>query len=161
MVQVRIPLLLCVGLLVSATVPAMGAPELRSNLTTVNGVYSVTFNLKIASVLPAGSTITCRARIVPYSGGLDARNSQLSATPVDSAAGLATVTGSTATCTTEIPFSWTLTNEKGGVVLGYKIEAVSNSGTTPFLIRSNTQQSVIADFPASSGNTNLNFNLSF
>jgi hypothetical protein len=107
MVQVHIPMLLCVALLTSATVPAMGAPELRNNLTTVSGVYSVTFNLNIASALPAGSTITCRARIVPYSGGLDTRNSQFSAAPVDSAAGLAKVTGSSATCTTEIPFSWT------------------------------------------------------
>jgi len=58
--------------------------------------------------------------------GLNLMNSQPAAFPV-AAAGLATVTGSTATCVAEIPFSWTVENARGGVLLSYEIDAVSNA----------------------------------
>jgi hypothetical protein len=161
MARVRFPLLLCVALLASAIAPAMGAPDLRGALTTVSGVYSVTFNLSIASTLPAGTTITCRAQIAPNQGGLNLLNPQLVAIPVGTAAGLAAVTGSTATCAAEIPFSWTVTSPQGGVMLSYEIDAVSSFGSAPLLVRRSAQQNIGAAFPASGGSARLSLNLTF
>lgn len=161
MAPIRIPLLLCIAMLASALAQAAGVPEIRASSFTVTGVYSLTFNLNIATTLPAGTTITCRARIVPNQGGVDLRGQQPAASPVRTVAGLAAVAGSTATCATEIPFSWTVTSARNGVVLSYEIDAVSNSGSVPILVRSSGQQNVGIAFPASGGSANLHFNLTF
>lgn len=159
MARVRIPMLLCVPLLASAFASAAGVPELRGSSTAVSGVYSLTFNLRFAATLPAGTMITCRARIVPNQGAADPRGQQ-PANPVGTVMGLAVGGGSTATCATEIPFSWTMTSERNGVVLSYEIQAVSNSGPIPVL-RSSGQQNVGVALPAPGGRASLNFNLSF
>ena len=161
MTRIRIPLLLCIALLISASARAAGVPELRRSQFTVSGVYSVTFNLSLASRLPAGTTITCRARIAPSQGGFDTGNRQLAQIPVRTVTGLAQVTGSTATCATEIPIFWTLLSAQGGAVLSYEIDAVSHSGSIPMLVRSSGEQSAGVAFPASGGRTNLSFNLAF
>ena len=161
MARIRTPLLLCIALLTSASALAAGVPELRGSSFSLTGVYSLTFNLNIASTLPAGTTIICRARIVPNQGGVDLRGQQTTATPVGTATGLAAVNGSTANCATEIPFSWTVTGARDGVVLSYEIEAVTNSGSFPLLIRRSGQQNVGVAFPASGGSARLSFNLTF
>jgi len=130
MARVHISLLLCFALFAVQDGLAASVPRDRSPMTAVSGVYSVTFHLNIASKLPAGSTITCQARITPDQAGLNLMNSQPAAFPV-AAAGLATVTGSTATCVAEIPFSWTVENARGGVLLSYEIDAVSNAWSAP------------------------------
>jgi|WetSurMetagenome_2_1015567.scaffolds.fasta_scaffold329558_1 hypothetical protein len=161
MAQIRIPLLLCIALLISASARAAGVPELRVSPFTVSGVYSVTFNLNLASQLPAGTTITCRARIAPNLGGLDTGSQQLARIPVKTVAGMARLTGSTATCAAEIPIFWTLLSERGGAVLSYEIDAVSSFGSVPMLVRSSGLQNVAVAFPASGGRTNLSLNLAF
>ncbi len=157
----RIPWLLCVALLAPLPARAAGAPEPRGAETTVSGVYSVTFHLNLASTLPAGTTITCRAQIAPQPGGLDLGSPQPGAAPVETAAGLAAVAGSKATCATEIPFSWTVAGAQGGVVLSYEIDAVSSSGSAPLLVRSSTRQNIVAAFPAAGGSASLSFNVTF
>lgn len=161
MSPIRTPLLLCVALLTSASALAAGVPELRGSPTTLSGVYSLTFNLSIGTQLPAGTTITCRARIVPNQGGIDLRNQLPPSAPVGSATGLARVTGQTAVCAQEIPFSWTLLSARGGVMLSYEIDAVSDSGSIPLLVRSSGQQNVGLEFPAPGGRASLSFNLAF
>lgn len=158
MARGRICLLLCFALLASAAA-ATWAQQQRANSTTVSGTYSVVFNLNLLSTLPAGTTITCRARIAPNPGGLDQGNSQGSAAPVETAAGVALVTGSTATCAAEIPFSWTVESARGGVALSYEIDAFSNAGGAPFLVRSSARQGIGAPFPAAGGSANLSFNV--
>jgi hypothetical protein len=69
--------------------------------------------------------------------------------------------GSTASCATEIPFSWTLTGAEGGVVLSYQIDAVSNSGSAPLLVRSSAGQNIAAALPAAGRNASLSLNLAF
>jgi hypothetical protein len=160
MARVRIPLLLCLALLASSAALAANVPENRSTWTTVSGVYAVTFHLSIASRLPAGSTITCRAQVVPSQGGPDLWNPELAATPVV-ATGQAAVRGPTATCATEIPFSWTVTRGRGEVVVSYEINAVSNAGPTPVLVRRSARQGFSTAFPAADGNTNLSVDLAF
>jgi hypothetical protein len=160
MARVRFPMLLCVALLSAGAAQAANVPEDRGALATVSGVYSVTFNLSIASTLPAGTTITCRAQIAPYQG-LNLLNPQLVAIPVGTAAGLVAVTGSMATCAAEIPFAWTVTSPQGGVMLSYEIDAVSGSGSAPLLVRRSAQQNIGAAFPASGGSARLSLNLTF
>jgi hypothetical protein len=140
---------------------AASLPELRATTTTVSGVYAVTFNLNIASRLPAGTMITCRAQISPTHGLLDLLNQQFTSIPTGTAVGRIVVTGSTATCAAEIPFSWTVTGGPGGVMLSYEIEAVTNTGLTPLLVRRSAQQNLVAAFPATGGSSNLRLNLSF
>jgi hypothetical protein len=161
MSRTHISSLLCVAVLTSASALAAGVPELRGSPTQVNGVYSLTFNLSLGSPLPAGSTITCRARIAPNQAGLDLRNQQLPAVPVAAVAGVARVTGSTATCMEEIPFSWTLYGARGGAILSYEIDAVSDSGSIPLLIKTSGPQNVGVALPASGGRARLSFNLAF
>jgi hypothetical protein len=158
MAQIRVPLLLCVALLASATGAVAGTVEERGTPTAVSGVYSITFNLNILSTLPAGTMITCRAQIAPNQAGLDLRNRQLAARPV-AAVGRVAVTGPKATCAAEIPFAWTVTGTQGGVVLRYEIEAVSGSGVAPPQVRSSARQNIGTAFPASGGNARLSLNV--
>jgi hypothetical protein len=161
MAPIRIPLLLCIALLTSASAQAAGVPELRASSFTVNGVYSLTFNLNLASTLPAGTTITCRAQIVPNQAGVEFRPHQLAPIPVSTATGQAAVAGSTAICAAEIPVSWTVMNGQGGAVLSYEIDAVSNTGSIPLLVRSTGPKNIGVAFPALGGSASLRFNLTF
>jgi hypothetical protein len=156
MVRVRIPLLLCIALLAPVAASAADSPELRSTSTTVSGVYAVTFNLSIVSRLPTGTTISCRAQLVPSSGGQTLLNPRLAALPAKTATRLTMITGSTATCAAEIPFSWTAASARGGAVLNYEIDAVSRSGDA--LI---AQKTLGVALPASGGNTSLSLYLTF
>jgi hypothetical protein len=127
-----------------------------SGPSTVAGVYSITFNLNIASTLPAGTTIVCKAQIAPNLPGL-----QSGVVPVETAAGVATVTGSTATCLVEIPFSWTLNNAKSGAVLSYEIDAVNASGALPVLLRTSALAGTAEPFPAAGATSDLSFSVTF
>lgn len=160
MARIRVPLLLCLALLISASAQAAGVPELRGPFT-VSGAYSLTFSLSLASRLPTGTTITCRARIAPNQGRLEFGNQQVAPIPAQMVMVPAQVTGSTATCAQEIPFSWTVLNAQGGAVLSYEIDAISNSGSIPLLVRTSGQQNVGVAFPASGGRATLSFNLVF
>lgn len=137
MERLRIPLLFGLALLASAAAQAASLPASPERAA---GVYSVTFNLRLASKLPSGTTITCRAQIVPSQGGLNPQNPRMAAFPVGTATGLAAVTGSTATCAAEIPFSWTVASARNGLVLRYEIDAVSSAGATPLLSGSSAPQ---------------------
>jgi hypothetical protein len=159
MARIRNSLLLCLALLAWTAASAAGLPQPRVGPIAVSGVYSVTYHLNLASTLPAGSTITCRARMAPIPGVPDLRNPQLAATPVS--AGQVSVTGSTATCAAEIPFSWTVTTPPGGIALYYEIDAVSLRGAVPVLLRTSTQRQVSAAFPAAGGSANLSLTLIF
>jgi hypothetical protein len=161
MAQIRIPLLLCIALLASASALAAGVPEIRANSSTVTGVYSLTFNLNLSSILPAGTTVTCRARIAPNAAVTDPWGQQFPAIPVKTVIKLAAVTGSTATCAEEIPVFWAAANARNGAVLSYEIDAVSSSGSIPQLIRSSRQQNIGVAYPASGGNAQLSLNLAF
>lgn len=157
MARVRISFLVCFALVAVQNGLSASVPREHSPLAAVSGVYSITFHLNIGSKLPTGSTITCRAQIAPDQGARDLMNSQSAAFSV-AAEGLATVTGSTATCVAEIPFSWKVENARGGVVLSYEIDAVSNAGSAPVLVAGSARQSAGV---ATGGSANLAVNLSF
>ena len=127
----------------------------------LSGAYSITFNLSFASTLPAGTTIICRARIAPNPANPGLGNSLFAATPIGTGVGLAAVTGSKATCAAEIPFAWTVESARGGVVLSYEIDAVSNAGAVPLLLRSSARQGIGAALPASGQTASLSLGMTF
>ncbi len=161
MARVRISLLVGVALLASAALPAAGAPAERASSTTVSGVYSITFNLSIASTLPAGTTIICRARIAPNPANPGLGYALFAASPIRTGVGLAAVTGSKATCAAEIPFAWTIESAPGGVLLSYEIDAVSNAGAGPLLLRSSRRQGIGAALPAAGQTASLSLSVTF
>jgi hypothetical protein len=160
MARFHTSLLLCVALLAVQDGLAASVPREHNPVTAVSGVYSVTFHLNMASKLPAGSTIICRARIAPDLGGPNPMNSRSAPFRV-AAAGIVTVTGSTATCVAEIPFSWTVEGARGAVLLSYEIDAVSDAGSAPVPLAGSARQGFDVVLPATGGDANLDVNLSF
>lgn len=155
----------CVSMLLCAALLAPGAalaavPERPSTPLEVSGVYTVHFNLNIASTLPAGAVIVCKAWIVPNLQGLPSLG-QPNAAPVQAAAGVAIVSGSTATCAVEIPFSWTVRNSQGGIALSYEIEDRDASGSLSVLLRATPPQGIATAYPSMGGAASLNFDLTF
>jgi hypothetical protein len=148
-------------LIVAVAAWATPPPEHRGVPVAVSGVYSVTFNLTIASTLPSGAVITCKAQIVPAQSLLQSQSQQGAVTPIESAAGIATVTGSTATCPVEIPFTWTLASAKEGVGLSYEIDAFNVPGTLPTVVRTSLQQGIPEAFPASGATSSVSFSVNF
>jgi hypothetical protein len=160
MARFRTSLLVCFALLAVQVGWAASVPREHSPMTAVSGVYSITFHLDMASNLPAGSTILCRARIAHDQGEPNLMNSLSAAFPV-AVAGIATVTGSTATCVAEIPFSWTVDGARGGVLVSYEIDAVSDRGLVPKMLAGSALKSVGVALPAAGGSANLDVNLIF
>lgn len=148
--------------LVLTSAAALAAPvaQRKGGSTSVSGVYSVTFNLTIASTLPANSTIVCKAQIAP---NLQQNffSSQAQAVPVEAAWSVATVSGSTATCAIEIPFSWTLSGSSTTATLAYEIDALNAGSTLPSVVRVSSQTGLAAAYPASGGSSSLSFNVTF
>jgi hypothetical protein len=149
-------------LLFALLAPAAGLPVPTTPRTTAaGGTYALSFNLDVASTLPAGATVTCKARIVPNLPGVQNMKGQPAAVPVESATGVAAVSGSTAVCAVEIPFSWTVNNYQGGAMLSYEIKAVTVTGSLPVVVRSSVQQGIPVASPPMGGTANLSFNVTF
>lgn len=126
---------------------------------TVNGAYTVTFHVNLGSPVPTGTAITCRAKIAPNLSGF--ANMNRGTAPVE-AASVATVTGSslagsTANCSVEIPFAWTVINAQDGVALSYEVGLVS--GGMPLAAR--VQQGIGAAYPSPGGEARLSFTVTF
>ena len=78
--------------------------------------------------------------------------------PVESASGVATINGTTATCAVEIPLTWTVEISRGGVSHSYKIDAVNAPGS---VVRTTVQQGIAEPFPSSGGTSSVTFNVTF
>jgi len=131
----------------------------RSSPTAVGGTYSIAFNLNIESALPANSTIVCKVQIAPASSLVSILSAQ--AAPAESASAIAAVTGSTATCAVEIPFSWSIERTRSGVLLSYEIDALNASGSLPAVVRTSALQGVPESYPSSEEPSALSFNVTF
>jgi hypothetical protein len=157
MKRTRMPHILLPVLLASAAVWAAPAADQRSGAApvVVSGVYLVTFNVQVGSVPAAGGTIFCRAKIAPNLPGFDNRSQGL--VPVESARGMVTFIGSSANCTVEIPFSWTVVDTETGVVMSYEIDALSGPGVAAV----HTQQGVGLAYPRMGGAASVRLNVAF
>ncbi len=126
----------------------------------VSGVYSLSFNLaNIASTLPAGATITCKAKISP--NPLSLGNQPAGAVPVETATATAPLAAQAANCAVEIPFSWTVNNAQSGVLVTYEIQAVAAASGARPLVRTTPPRVVGAAYPPAGARANLSFNVTF
>jgi hypothetical protein len=130
-----------------------------SSSAAVTGTYSITYNIDVVSTLPAGATIVCKAQIAPAIQGVEGQNGL--AVPVESAASVATVSGSTATCVVQIPFAWTLNANQTNVVLNYEIQAVNAAAALPVVVRNSVLQGTSEALPASGATSSLTFAVTF
>jgi hypothetical protein len=121
----------------------------------VSGSYSVSFNVNLDAVAPAGTAILCRARIAPNLPSF--QNLSQKMVPVESATGVATVSGNTANCSVQIPFSWAVSDPRSGVTLSYEIDAVSGAAARPTPVRA--RQAIGVAYPATGGTANLVVNV--
>jgi hypothetical protein len=96
----------------------MGAPTALAN---VHGEYLLTFDLSGVTALPAGTTLNCKARVIPNGPGGGASH-------VEPASGRSGMGQAKSKCSVEVPYSWMADVQKGAS-LSYEIEAVSGSGT--------------------------------
>ncbi len=126
----------------------------------VSGVYTVSFHVTLGTTVPTGSAVTCRARIAPNLQAF--QNLNRGTVPVESATGAGKVAGSslagsTANCSVEIPFAWTVSEAQNGVVLSYEVDAVGGAAPVAAL----TQPGVAVAYPPMGGAARLRFNVAF
>lgn len=137
-----------------ATHACGGPAEGNAPVAVFNSFVELRFN--IASSLPAGSILTCKAEIVP--GDVDGPD-RVFAT-IGRANGATTLRGTTippgsaGLCALEIPFSWAGNRVPHILLLRYEIDAV---GPTGLIVLQKGRSSAIHLSPLSSGQTvNLN-----
>lgn len=125
----------------------------------VSGLYSVTFNVNLGATVPAGSSVTCKAKVTPNSSLFE--NLSRGTVPVKVAAGAAAIVGNRANCSVEIPFSWMVNDPRNGVALSYEIEAVSGSGALLTAVRASSPQGIGVAYPPAGGAASVNINVAF
>ena len=147
-----------VGLAVLAMLAGMNClgQAVRGN-HPVSGSYLITFNLTLASSLPANTPVVCKAAITPLvreqAGGVSL--------PVESAASLAVMSGGQATCAVEIPFAWNLPAASPGVALSFEIDGLSAAGPVPVVVRSSRQEGMQQPYPSPGGAAMVQLNVTF
>lgn len=117
----------------------MVAPDATAAPST--GTITTTLTIKLASAFPAGSKIVCSSAIIAQSIN-DVSDTFTSFE--ESASSVATVSGTTATCTVRTPYAWTLPSASttvSNIVTGTYEVNVYNAGTAlPGLLRSSGGQ---------------------
>jgi len=97
----------------------VAAAQSMSAQTTTGGTIVVNFSITVDATLSPTANIGCSASADVYDGPSTARNVIHEAASV-----LATKSGSTATCTLNIPYSWSLlTPTTDKIILGFNIVA--------------------------------------
>ena len=117
------------ALLFAAPAPAASPanPRAPQAPATIGGAYFITFNVSLASPLPAGAAVLCKARVEPSPAPFQSFSPGIA----PAARGQAIVTGNTANCTVQIPFYWPVEGLGSGIDLSYEIQAVGASGAPP------------------------------
>lgn len=117
----------------------MVAPDATAASST--GTITTTLTIKLASAFPAGFKIVCSSAIIAQSIN-DVSDTFTSFE--ESASSVATVSGTTATCTVRTPYAWTLPSASttvSNIVTGTYEVNVYNAGTAlPGLLRSSGGQ---------------------
>jgi hypothetical protein len=154
--RAKSPQILLLMLLVFTAVWAAHAADARSGAATqtASGAYAVTFHVTVAPSVPDGSTIACKARITPRLPVLE--NPSFGAAPVESAQGIATVIGSSANCTVQLPFAFAVADTGDGAAFSYQIDVFTSTG--PVFLRS--QQDITVPYPQAGATANLLLDLS-
>ena len=115
------------------------APDVTAAPST--GTITATLTIRLASAFPAGFKVVCSSAIIAQSINMV---SDTFTSFEESASSVATVSGTTATCTVRTPYAWTLPGASATVsnlVTGTYEVNVYNAGTAlPGLLRSSEGQ---------------------
>lgn len=135
-------------LICAAPALALGAPP-----AAANGVYLVDFHVRLGTVVPDGSLVTCKVRIMP---GIPAPGQpRLPATQIVS--NVTTVQGAMAHCAVQIPASWA--DARTAATLSYEIDATEPAGER-MLMRAASGDGVSLPHPPAGGAARLDLSLS-
>jgi hypothetical protein len=118
--------------------------------TPITGKFVVNFKITVASTLPATDVISC---------GVSSTLLDVGSTfeIFETATVAATRSGSTATCTVTLPYSWTLlTSTTDMVLLSYEILAPATTVGSPLPNRSSNHGFANIHVPASGATTTFN-----
>jgi uncharacterized Zn-binding protein involved in type VI secretion len=114
------------------------------------GKFVYSFTITLASTIPNGDVIQCHANAETYDSG---RNTELA----EDAGSLATVNGSTATCTATLPYSWPLASPSTDTVnLNYFIDMINPTGNGFEDHTSSHDVNRSLPMPANGATTNIN-----
>jgi hypothetical protein len=116
------------------------APETTGTLVTHTGTVEVTIKTTIDTTLPKGAAILCDVTLDANVGGF---------LPTQVAASAATISGTTATCTVNVPYAFTGPSGASAVYGGtYKVTASYVASSTQPLTDFNVIQQVTAPISA-------------
>ena len=115
---------------------AINHPEPDATVTPTTGTIELTLTITLKTPLPKGGVVICGADISATSTNL---STAMTAVYEEQANSLATVSGSTATCTVNVPYEWAIaaasTTVEDGLTGSYTIEMATATGTLPGLVR--------------------------
>jgi hypothetical protein len=133
---------------------AHGGDAHIGTVPVTSGAYAVTFHVLAPSTVPDGATIVCNAKVTPHMSIMDRLTP--GPAPAESAHGTAKVVGSSANCTVQLPFAFSVSDPRKGAALSYRIDAFTSAG--PAFLR--TQQGIGVKVPKAGETANLNLNVS-
>jgi len=133
-------------------------PDTSTSPTT--GTVELTLTISLKTALPKGGTVVCSAYLYAYSQNL----SNYTVTDwSEEAYSLATVSGSTATCTVNVPYSWIIpvnsSNVSNTFSGDYLVEMLNATNVSPALIRTSLGPFVAGAIPATGSTTKYTLSL--
>jgi hypothetical protein len=121
----------------TGTFHALGRAVVDASTTPTTGTVDVTFNIKLVTTFAKGTTINCAINLT---GVAENTTTFTAVTYEETSASPATITGSTATCTAAIPYSWLIpaasTSEVETFSGGYTVSAYPATTSTTTLLTS-------------------------
>jgi hypothetical protein len=125
-----------------------------STTTPTTGTVEVTFNFKLVSTFTKGTLLDCSATL---SGSVVSETSGTSTYYVESALDAVDISGTSATCTVNIPYSWLLPASSSSTIDsftgGYSVSSVATTSTTGLRERSSSGSFVSSNKIPASGST--------
>jgi hypothetical protein len=148
--------ILPVALLVSVAVWTAAAADSHdgSGPVSTGAAYAVTFHVNAPSTVPDGATVACKASIAPRLSAFEKLTGKTLA--AESSPVFATVVGSSADCTVQMPGAFAATKPGKDAVLSYEIDAYTSAG--PVFVR--TQHDIPVAHPSAGATANLHLDVS-
>ncbi|MBB5060844.1 hypothetical protein HDF16_005580 [Granulicella aggregans] len=114
--------------------------EAAASVTPVTGTFVTNFTIKLVTPVPSGSAVLC----VLLASTTEHNSSTLNYQIEERGSGKATISGTTASCTASIPYSWTLQLPGvDNVNLSYQLYIVNPTGTNQAAETRFSQQFVV------------------
>jgi hypothetical protein len=125
-------------------------PRAEPDVTPTTGKLVFDFNITVSSSFPAGEVISCSviASVYDFTNNVDI---------AESAGAAATVSGSKATCTVTIPYSWPLA-DPGSETVGLSYEILATPANGASLTRYSTRTLASIPVPATGATTTQTIN---